>query len=136
MRCPPKRMSFWFLSKFFDGSFGGDEGRDVVLEDESPLAAALDRPNTFKPYFLSILDLRSKQSANSENVSTFQRTSSRFDFDFIQITHKYYRAAALTSKMRDFLKCFWLTQVKVQEDADLVTASIFHRCNNLRIFRK
>ena len=71
MRCPPKWMSFRCLSKFFDGSFGGYEGRDVVLEDESVLAAALDQSDTFKPWSLSILVLVSRHFATSKKCSTF-----------------------------------------------------------------
>lgn len=47
-----------------------------------------------------------------------------------------YKAVILITKIKDFLKDLWLTQVKVQEDADVVTALLFHRCNNFIIFRR
>ena len=71
MRCTPKRMSVWCLSKFFDSRFGGDEGRDVVLEVEPPSAAASARSDTFKPWSLSILVLVSRHFATSKKCSTF-----------------------------------------------------------------
>ena len=47
-----------------------------------------------------------------------------------------YKAVVLTTKIKVFLRRLWLTQVKVQQDADAVTALLFHRCNNFIIFRR
>ena len=48
----------------------------------------------------------------------------------------YLQGGSLDYEDKGFLKDLWLTQVKVQESADAVTASLFHRCNNFIIFRR
>ena len=48
----------------------------------------------------------------------------------------YLQGGNLDYEDKGFSKDLWLTQVKVQEDADAVTALLFHRCNNFILFRR